>query len=156
MATIEKTYAPLEKALIDSFENQRETLSDKANADINVIRNEAFKYFRDSGLPTNKDEKWRNSLLTKDYNENYHLDIGSTPYEKSVSEIFECEIHGYHAQVVSMLNGRYYDKQPNALQKLENGVIIGSILVAQREMPELFDKHFGKIANHKQNGFFGN
>ena len=153
MATIEKTYAPLEKVLIDSYESQTDDFHADANNNINRVRSEAFEFFQESGLPTHKDEKWRNSLLTKGYNENYHLDISATPFEKSVSEIFECEIHGYHAQVVSMLNGRYYDKNADSLQKLENGVVIGSILVAQRELPELFNKHFGMIANHKQDGF---
>ena len=47
----------------------------------------------------------------------------------------------------------YYHPEVDALQKLDSGVIIGSMLTAQRELPELFDKHYGKIADHTQNGF---
>lgn len=153
MAVVETKYSPLELALIDFFENRKETLFDSCHPEVSRIRKEAFQYFLEVGLPDNNDEKWRTSLLTKNYSEDYHLNIDSIPYDKSVNEIFECEIHGFHAHVVSMLNGRYYNPEMDALQKLDNGVIMGSMLVAQRELPEMFDTHFGKIADYKQDGF---
>lgn len=153
MAVIETKYNPLESALIDFYEGKKEELFDSSHPEVSRVRKEAFEHFRKVGLPTNKHEKWRHSQLVKDYTEEYHLDIDAIPYEKLVSEIFECEIHGFLAHVVSMLNGRYYNPEIDVLQKLENGAIIGSILTAQRELPGLFDTHFGKIADHKQNGF---
>ena len=153
MAVIEIKYAPLESALVDFYESKKEELFDSCHPEVSRIRQEAFYHFREFGLPTNKDEKWRTSLLTKDYNEKYHLNIDAVSYEKSVSEIFECEIHGFDAHVLSMLNGRYYSPHADVLQKLENGVLFGSMLVAQRELPGMFDAHFGKIADYKQDGF---
>lgn len=153
MAVIKTKNTKLESLLIDFFEEKKDELFNSCLPSVAKTRQEAFAYFRENGLPTNKNEKWRTSQLTKIYDEEYHLNFDKIPYEKAVSEIFHCEIHGYHAQIVSMLNGRYYHPEADVLQKLDNGVIIGSMLVAQREMPELFEKHFGKIADHKQNGF---
>ena len=92
-------------------------------------------------------------MLVKDYGQDYHLESASIPYKKSVSEIFECEIHGYHSHIVAMLNGWHYSKNGDKLQKLDNGVAIGSILTAQQELPELFGEYFGGIADTRQDGF---
>ena len=92
-------------------------------------------------------------MLTKEYDDDYVIDGEASEYNQSASDIFECEIHGYNAQIVSMLNGWVYSDDPGKLQKLEDGIIVGSILAAQREMPEFFNKYYGKIADYKQNGF---
>ncbi len=153
MAEIVKEYNQLESSLIEFFKERNRELFDECHPVVAKIRQQAFDRFVEIGLPTHKDERWRNSKLIKDYEEEYHLHIDSIPYEKSVSEIFECEIHGYNAHPVSMLNGRYYNPESHILQKLENGVVIGSMIAAQKEMPALFDQHYGQYANHSENGF---
>jgi Fe-S cluster assembly protein SufD len=153
MPQVDTTFNGLESSLLSHFDVNRKKLMNASHPLLQKQREEAVKYFTDSGLPTHKHEKWRSSQLVKGYDLDYHLESEQVPYEKSVSEIFQCEIHGYHAHIVSMLNGRYYHRQPEALQRLENGVLIGSILTAQKEEPELFEKYFGSIADHRQNGF---
>lgn len=153
MAVIKTKNTKLESLLIDFFEEKKETLFSSCLPSVAKTRQEAFDYFRENGLPNNKSEKWRNSQIIKNYDQDFQLNIDAIPYEKAVSEIFQCEIHGYNAQIVSLLNGRYYHPEVDVLQKLDNGVIIGSMLTAQNEMPELFEKHFGKTVDYKQNGF---
>jgi Fe-S cluster assembly protein SufD len=153
MAVTETKNTKLESLLIDFFEEKKDALFTSCHPSVAKTRQEAFAWFRENGLPTNKSEKWRTSQLIKNYDEDYQLEVDAIPYEKSVSEIFQCEIHGYDARIVSLLNGRYYHPEVDVLQKLDDGVIIGSMRTAQREMPELFEKHFSKIADHKQNGF---
>lgn len=153
MAEVAKALNNLETSLTDFFETRKEELFDSCHPAVSKVRAEAFNYFQKTGFPNNKDENWRNSKLIKDLDDEFHLYIEEVPYEKSVSEIFECEIHGYHSHVISLLNGRYYNPDIDALQKLENGVVIGSMLTAQRELPEMFEKHFAKYADHNDNGF---
>jgi Fe-S cluster assembly protein SufD len=153
MATIEKNNSILESSLTTYFSRMQEQLFDACHPQVSKQRAKAFDFFQKSGLPTNKDEKWRNSLLIKDYNDNYVIEGEAIPFSKSASDIFECEIHGYNSQIVSMLNGWYYAENPAQLQTLDDGIILGSMLAAQRELPEFFDKHYGNIADFRQNGF---
>ncbi len=153
MAEVAKALNNLETSLTDFFETRKEELFDSSNPTVSKVRAEAIDYFQKTGFPTNKDENWRNSKLIKDLDDEFHLYFEGVPYKKSVSEIFECEIHGYHPHVISLLNGMYYNPDIDTLQKLDNGVVIGSMLTAQRELPEMFEKHFAKYANHNNNGF---
>lgn len=153
MAVVDTKYNKLESTLLDYFDQQKEELFGSCHPSVAKSRQQAMDYFRENGLPTNKDEQWKNSKLIKSMDETYHLNFELEPYAKSIGEIFACEIHGYQAHIVSMLNGRYYHPEADSLQKLDNGVVIGSMLAAQREMPELIEKHYGKIANHIENGF---
>lgn len=148
-----KKYNGLESLLISYFEDRKDELFDSCHPAVARLRNEAFEFFRQNGLPDNKVEQWRTSLFTKSYDAPYVIDGEVLTFEKNVSEIFDCEIHGYHAQVVSMLNGWYYSENPDQLQVLEDGVVLGSMIAAQKEYPELFDKHYGKIALNTKNGF---
>jgi Fe-S cluster assembly protein SufD len=62
-------------------------------------------------------------------------------------------VHGFESETYSLLNGWFYSTEEKQLQTWDNGVVVGSMRKAQEEFPELFEKHFGKIADHKQNGF---
>ncbi len=153
MAEKNKTLNELESAFVSFFEDRKGELFESCHPAVLKNRKEAYEYFKEQGLPTNKDEKWRNSNIVRELDKNYKLFYDATPYQKKISEIFECEIHGYQAHVVSLLNGRYYSPDVDALQKIENGVIIGSMLTAQRELPEMFSKYYGHYADSTDNGF---
>ena len=153
MAQTIKSTNELESSFINFFEEKKEELFDSCHPSVLKTRMEALAHFKKFGLPTNRDEKWRNSRIIGELDKDFQLFFEASPYQKSLSEMFECEIHGYQAHVVSLLNGRYYHPQADSLQVLDNGVIIGSMLTAQRELPDLFDKHYGKYADARANGF---
>ena len=67
-----------------------------------------MNFLKRNGLPTRKNEKWKNSPFPKQYEEDYLIDVPSASYDKNVNEIFHCEVHGFEAQTYSLLNGWYY------------------------------------------------
>jgi len=119
---------------------------------VSKIRQKAFRHFIKKGLPVKSDEGWRNSLLTKVFDKDYSLKSNPQPYQKSVNEIFECEIYNFHSEIISVLNGRYYAEDTDNLQTLDNGVLVGSIVAAQKQFPGFFDQYYGRIGNYKQDG----
>ena len=153
MLTIDKKYSTLESSMLEHFEAQSELLISNCHQRVKEEREKAIGFLRSSRLPDSKDEKWRNSLLPKFYEKPYTFDAFPVEYSKNVNEIFQCEIHGYSAHIVSMLNGWYYGKAKATMQTLKDGVVIGSIVTAQKQYPELVEKHFGKIANTNKDGF---
>jgi Fe-S cluster assembly protein SufD len=153
MSTINKIYIPLAQSLIGHFQEVESNLKKNGHPVVSKSRQEAFDYFQQIGLPTHKDEKWRNTKLDIQYATDYAFDVEASKYDKSVSEIFLCEIHGFDAKVKAMLNGWYYSPENSKLQTDEDGVISGSMLAAQKAYPDLFEKYFGKAVNFDKNGF---
>jgi len=153
MLNIDKKYSLLESSLLDYFENIENEIFMSCHPVVKDQREKSYSFLREYGLPGNKAEKWRNSLLPQNYNQPYTFNRIPAKYDKTVSEIFKCNIHGYSAHILSMLNGWYYNSSKESMQILKDGVIAGSILTAQKEYPELFEKHFGKIANFQKDGF---
>jgi len=52
----------------------------------------------------------------------------------------------------ALLNGWYYNSDEQQLQTLEDGVIVGSILSAQKMYPELIDSYFNELTKKSQHG----
>lgn len=153
MQKTDTAYMPLESSLIKVFDEHQDDLFDACHPKVRQSREDAIEYLRKNGLPKRKDEKWKNSPFPKQYDDKYLIDVPSAPYDKNVNEIFHCEVHGFEAETYSLLNGWYYSKEEKQLQTLENGVVVGSMLKAQQQYPELFDKYYSTIANHQQDGF---
>ena len=152
MAKVETTYSSLQASFLEAYEKKLPEL----NAEFPVIgraRKKAFDFLKEKGLPSRKDEKWRNSLFPKQYDKQFLLDIPAVSYSKSLDEIFKCEVHGFWADTYSMLNGWYYGPEETQLITTAEGVIIGSMARAVQQYPELFEQYFGQIASNTQDGF---
>ena len=116
-------------------------------------RLDALKSFKNSGLPHKKLEKWRNTDLSKWYQKNFNPTLHNERFEQKVNDLFECTVQGFDSMVLSILNGSYYSPEELKVQKLDNGVIVGSLYNAQKQYPEYFKDNFGKIAPSETNGF---
>lgn len=143
---------PLEHKMIDFFEQKKSEMFEQSHPNVAHSRQQALNYIKTNGLPTVAEESWKNTSLEKQYRNNFQLDHPAIQFEKSVSEIFQCDVHGFNADVISMLNGWYYSRDGSQLQTLESGVVVGSILAAQNHYPEYFDNYFDKIAVNRQHG----
>jgi len=152
MKNSKKKYKALESNLIDFYQENQLDLFGHGHPKIIRSRQRAFDYLKANGLPTTALESWKNTNLEKHYNDDFQLDNPATKYEKTIGEIFQCEVHGFDTDVISMLNGWYYSPEEKQLQTFDNGVIVGSIVAAQDAYPELFDTYFDETAGNQQNG----
>lgn len=142
----------LESAILKKFSNL--TLDHADDSDyMTQIRRQAFEAFKSGGLPRRTEEKWKNSKFDQVLENQMEFLTEKPEYNTEVSEIFHCSIHGFTTQVEAFLNGWYYTPNKNPLKVHDNGLIIGSVRAAQHQYPELFNLHFGKIAQHNQHGF---
>ena len=69
MLTIDKKYSVLESSLLDYFEEHKDQMFSNCHPSVKTQRQKAINYFKETGLPSKKDEKWRNSLLPKIYDQ---------------------------------------------------------------------------------------
>ena len=112
----------------------------------------AAAFLKEYGLPHNKLERWRHTDLSGWYKKDFSMGSSPEPFTKAVNDIFECTVQGFDSRVVSVLNGHYYAPENNRLITLEQGVVVGSLKAAQNQFPEIFQKHFGKIADIETHG----
>ncbi|PIQ26436.1 MAG: Fe-S cluster assembly protein SufD [Bacteroidetes bacterium CG18_big_fil_WC_8_21_14_2_50_41_14] len=148
----EKKYSILESGLLNSFESSLSRSSNEITK-VTEARMLAFEAFRKTGLPGRLNEKWRNSKFDQVSEQSYEVVSSKPTYTQKVNEIFQCSIHGFTTQVEALLNGWYYTSEKKTLRTMDNGVVIGSIQTAQKEVPELFERHFGKIAKYNLHGY---
>ena len=148
----ERTISPLEKILLQYAEKNTVSQTEEKSGRVPDIKQKALELFRKSGLPDKKPEKWRNTDMSDWYQKTFNPETGPEVFTKEVNDIFECTVQGFDSNVVSVLNGHYYSPETLSLQKLENGVIIGSLAKAKIQYPEYFEKYYGEIAETATNG----
>jgi Fe-S cluster assembly protein SufD len=153
MENTKKTYYPLENVLINHFAEHVAEWEKNDLPEVTSQRKGAMEYFKKKGFPNLKMEKWRGTDMDAVYQEELTVFDEETPFDKKVDEIFECEVHGFHTRMISVLNGSYYSKEEAKLTVNPEGVIIGSLARAQKAYPELFEKYYGKLPNHIEDGF---
>jgi len=139
-----KTY-PLEEMFVRHFTDYNEEISRYDFPKARQMRREAMEAFQQTGFPDKKQERWRNTNLEGIYKNDLKVLDGEIPYEKKLSEIFLCEVHGFESRVLSVLNGCFYSQEKDKLSVDSNGVVVGSLAKAMQEYPELVGKHYGKI-----------
>ncbi len=145
MEKIKKRSYPLEEILVRHFSDHFERLSRHDIPKVSRLRREAMDFFKQNGFPHEKMENWRNTNMEGVYEAKLAVFDREIPFEKALSEIFLCEVHGFDTHVLSILNGRFYSPEELKLTVDEDGVIIGSLAKAQQEYPELIEKYYGEI-----------
>ena len=114
-------------------------------------REKAISIFEQQGFPHKDMEDWRNTDLSQTLKEDYSTLFESGHDDISIEQVFKCNIHDLETDQISLLNGWYINKE-KPLEKLENGVIYGSLAAAMGSYPELIEAHYGKYANCEKDG----
>lgn len=150
---IKTQHIPLDKRMIQAFEENREVIFKNDSPAIVARREQAMKNFRKLGFPTTKVENWRHTDISKTLSEdyNYYLEPTFKPYV-DLEKIFECDIPHLHTEMISQLNGWYVSKN-GGLQEDHQGVVVGSLAKAREKFGDLIDTHYGKIADDNKSGF---
>ncbi len=152
MTQQEKRYNPLEEKLIGRFDALSGDNFRQLPDGVARRRRQAIASFRKTGLPHKKLERWRNTDLNNLYRSGLQIFDQAIPYEKQLSDIFLCEVHGFQSRVLSVLNGSFYAPPAQRLTVDDNGVVVGSLALAMEQYPELIEEHFDKIMP-PQDGF---
>ena len=133
------------------YDETIDKISGKSSPFINTFRAEAFNRFRGLGIPTRKNEAYKytnlNSFFDHDY-ESYFMPVKSDFIE---AEKFRCDVSDLDAYGIVLLNG-FYPTLNEKLQRLPNGIWIGSLNEASIKFPDLFEKHYGKYAKSETDG----
>jgi len=141
----------INKELKNLYLDNIDEIKSGSTQEINALRKKSITDFEKLGVPTQKNEDYKYTVLSPSFNKKYDYQFQPSKINLDVDSIFSCDVPDLNTDVAILLNGWYHsDKKP--LSELENGVIIGSLAEAARTYPELFKKHYGKYATTDKDG----
>lgn len=146
-------HMPLDKKMINIFEENRELIFSDDSPAVIKRRKEAINQFKEMGFPGPKTENWRHTNLAKTLNQdyNYYLQPSFKP-GVDLDRIFKCDIPHLQTDMISQLNGWFVSKN-GSVRRDDQGVVVGSLAEARSRYSDLIDEHYGKIADDKKSGF---
>mgnify|MGYP001252812312 CR=1 FL=1 len=113
------------------------------DTELQKTKYKALSEFKDLGFPHAKMEKWRNTNLSEALSFEYNLYTEEFNTNITEEDIFQCDVHELDAFTVNLYRGHFVYKD-QAIFKMDNGTIIGSLAAAFKSYPELVKKHYGQ------------
>lgn len=141
----------VEKQYIDIFTQYRKLIEENSSAGMNALRDEAFEAFVKVGFPTNKLEDYHHTNVAKFFEKDYGLNLKQlgADYNPYTSHI--CDVPDLSSYLYYLVNDLFYNENI-PLSKLPKDVFVGSLRRFAETHPDVFSKHYGKIADVKNNG----
>lgn len=133
------------EALLNLYKEKSSIIGIHDSERIALLREEAISVFAQKGFPTTKQEKWRNTDISKALNHTFTFQLEPDSREVDLQEIFKCDVPGFATHMVAQLNGWFIDRG-NKLKQADSGVIVCSLDEAFKKHPQLIETHFGKYA----------
>ncbi|MCU0370522.1 MAG: Fe-S cluster assembly protein SufD [Bacteroidales bacterium] len=132
--------------LLDLYEENRELISRNDTSYASAIRSKGFGSFKNLALPDRKNELWKNTDLSDALKRDYVKYFDKTETGPEIDFMFTCDVHNFETDQVSFLNG-WHVRTAKEIQRLPEGVIIGSLSDAFRLYPDLIERHYGRYAD---------
>lgn len=140
------------ESLIRLYEDNLPAITGNDPASIAGLRQESFEIFRNLGIPTQRNEDWKNTDLGPVLARDYIQPVRKPNDGAGIDSLFICQVHDLETDQVAFLNG-WHVKSAESLEKLPEGVIVSSLAVAMREHPRLVERHYARYATPGQNIF---
>ncbi len=137
--------------MVNLYLDNLDLISEGSSALMNHHREEAIQNFRILGLPSQKNEKYKYSKIESIFSYEYEKYFAPRNITFKVEDIFRCDIPELDTHLALVLNG-FYLPNPNRLQVLDNGIVIGSMIDAAAKYPHLFEKHYNAQAENNADG----
>ena len=137
--------------LQQKFAEVRSKLPNDHNSKVASFRQKALESIVSEGLPSSKDELWRHFPIEKHLPAQFEIQGEPDPYQP-VEQYFKCSVSDINTDMFTMLNGWYVHKNA-PLTTFPNGVIVGSIMAAVEQYPELVLSHLTKFYSDKADKF---
>jgi Fe-S cluster assembly protein SufD len=138
---------------LDLFEQKQKEISKGDPPFVGELRQKAIASFRQSGFPARKEERYKYTHLEPVFDGEFTFDFHPRDIRFDDSDLFRCDVPMLDAHVLTVLNGFFYHPEGQALTKLDNGIIYGSLKEAIRSYPGLVEKYLGKNAETEDEAF---
>ncbi len=141
------TYTPTLQRIAGLYNSNRFLLDDGIAPAVIETRHAALDSFLRMGIPDFRTENYKYTDLTGLFNnENFRRNLYSEVVDINVDDIFSCDVPEFDTHLIFLVNGWYYDRNPQA-SVFPKGMIVKSFKQAANEHPELVGKYFSQLAD---------
>ena len=141
----------IEQQYNELFERYRSELDANSAEGMNKLREAAYQHFRQVGFPTSREEDYRHTNVARVFDADLGFNLRNIPIPVDPYDAFKCDVPNLSTHLHFLINDRYYEN-PKHNNSLPNGVFAGSMIRFSEEYPELFNAHYGTIADYSDNG----
>lgn len=131
----------------DLFHSNRELIGNGEPEFMRRLREQAMSAFSRTGFPHRKAEDYRYTNLEPVFMGELVREFSPRNIRFDDAELFRCDVPMLDSQVLTVLNGFFYNPGGPALHEQENGIIFGSLREATHRFPDLVSAHMGKNAS---------
>ena len=141
----------VEQQYIELFSQTEAMICQHSAEPLNALRSKAFADFERLGFPTQKQEKYKYTDLSKCFAPDYGLNLNRLAIPVNPYEVFKCDVPNMSTALYFVLNDELYSK---ALPKshLPEGVLFGSLREIAQQRPDFVKKYYGKLADTSKDG----
>lgn len=141
----------IEQEYIDIFTQFHDKIDANSAPVINNMRGAAFKAFEEKGFPTNKLEDYKYTNVAAEFLPDFGINLNRMPLKGNPYFAFRCEVPNLATNLYYMLNDMFSNEY---LPEMEYpaGVFVGSLKDFAEKHPDICTKHYGQIADVKDNG----
>lgn len=141
----------IEQQYKDLFQQFRSELDANSVEGLNRHRDSAFDRFQQIGFPTSREEDYKHSNVARVFDTDLGLNLRNIPIPVNPYDTFKCDVPNLSTHLYFLINDRYYDKTL-ANDPLPDGVFVGSLQRFSEDYPDIFNAHYGQIADYSDNG----
>ncbi|MEN8201817.1 MAG: Fe-S cluster assembly protein SufD [Bacteroidota bacterium] len=138
---------------IELFEQNRDQISNGEPEFLKLLRENAIKFFEESGFPRRKEENYKYTHLEPVFDGELSFEFKPRNIEFDDKELFRCDVPMLDSHVLTVLNGFFNNLDSPPLHELKNGIIYGSLKEASLRYPGLVAKYLGKNASMQNETF---
>ncbi len=140
-----------EQQYIDFFQTYRQAIEKPCSESMNVLRQQAFESFKQSGFPSYGTEEYQHTNIAALLEPDYGININNVTIPVNPYEVFRCDVPNLSTRLFFLVNERFYpNTQPAG--KLPEEVFSGSLNEFAIRYPDIFSKYYGKLANVETDG----
>lgn len=140
---MEENIKNLKEQLLKLFNKSLESNNNESDF-VKTARKQAIELFDAFSFPTTELEYWKGTDLKKLIRDTYQFS-NELVIDNSIdlNQVFKCEIHNFESLFFANFNGHMIQEK-SGLSTLENGVIVGSLIQAMVEYPNLIEKYWNR------------
>ncbi len=128
--------------LVDEYNKNFSEIFKQTPDFINKIRQNSLNEFDKIGFPSKKDERYKYTNIESAFLGAYKRQYSQQELSIDVKEVFTCDVPELENHLL-LVNGWFYGNEKKIV-KHPNGVIIGSLIEASKQYPEIVQKYYGK------------
>jgi Fe-S cluster assembly protein SufD len=141
----------VEKQYIDLYRQYEGVLCGYAPEAMNALRGQAFELICRTGLPSLKDENYRQTDVVQAFASSYGLNLIRLSVPVDTDYVFSCDVPHLSTSLYFVVNDSFYPHHA-AKTALPEGVYAGGMHDFMKRRPDVAARYYGKAAAMEQDG----